>query len=160
MSKKETMSVDTINDVLYNESIGIHTDVTPIDRAKAFELLANADDAQFETLGGGEYLNFDQLNVGKFVFIFTGTTSWVDNTPQGGGKTVNAVKLEDAEGKQWICAAKLIVDALALVQQMPCFIRVEYKGKKKSRSGNTFFDLSVQVGKGVLTPQDKGNTFP
>lgn len=153
-AKTNDLSVDKINEGLYMEHLGMNT--TPIDRDAAFDFFENAADGSFETIGGGEYLNFDKCEPGKFVFIFTGTTSWVDNTPRGGGKTVTAVKLEDRDGKQWICAASLIVEALTQVQSMPCMIRVEYKGKKTSKSGNTFFDLIVQVGKGVLTPAQTG----
>lgn len=156
-TKKQTtdLTVDKINEGLYMENLGMNTS-EQISREAAFDFFENAPDGSFETIGGGEYLNFDKIEPGKYVFIFTGTTSWVDNSPRGGGQTVTAVKLEDRDGKQWICAAKLIVDALALVQSMPCMIRVDYKGKKQSKSGNNFFDLTVQVGKGVLTPNQGG----
>lgn len=161
MSKKETnnLSVDHINNALHSESIGAHVD-SPVSREDAFDFFEKAADGSFETLGGGSYLNFDELKEGKYVFLFTGTTSWVDNSPQGQGKTVNAVKLENKEGEQFVCAAKLIVDALMLVTQLPCLIRVDYRGKKKSRSGNNFFDLQVQVGKGAIAPaQQKSDPF-
>lgn len=149
MSKKNAdLSIDKINEGLYADHLGMST--TPINREEAFEFFEAADDKSFETLGGGEYLNWDKMKEGTYVFIFTGTTTWVDNSPFGKGETVTAVKLEDKEGKEWICAAKLIVDALLLVTQLPCMIRVNYKGKKAAKSGNKFFDLSVQVSKGVI----------
>jgi hypothetical protein len=125
-----------------------------ITRESAFDFFEKADNKSFETLGGGEYLNWDQIKEGTYVFIFTGTTSWIDNSPQGGGKTVTAVKLEDREGKEWICAAKLIVDNLSRVQVMPTMCRVIYGGTKKSKSGNKFFDLTVQVSRGALVASD------
>lgn len=153
---KTALSVSAINDGIYADAMGIHSD-SPISRDEAFDLIENAKDSDFETLGGGSYLNFDELQPGRYVFIFTGTTSWIDNSPQGQGKTVTAVKLENKEGEQFVCAAKLIVDALMQVSQLPCIFRVDYKGKKKSRSGNNFYDLTVQVGKSSIAPRGNDN---
>lgn len=153
MSTKQgkNLTIDQVNDGIYSMAIGAETDLQ-ISREEAFDLFERASDTQFQTLGGGEYLNWENMEEGKYVFIFTGTTSWVDNSPMGAGKTVTAVKLEDREGKEWICAAGVLVQALILITQLPCLIRVEYKGKKKSRSGNNFFNLVVQVGRGSITP--------
>jgi hypothetical protein len=152
------LSVEKINDGIYAMAIGAEMDMQ-IDRNEAFDFFEKADNKSFETLGGGQYLNWEEKPQGTYVFIFTGTTSWVDNSPQGGGKTVTAVKLEDKEGNEWICAAKLIVENLSRVQVMPTMCRVIYGGKKKSKSGNNFFDLSVQVGRGALAPANDGNSF-
>jgi hypothetical protein len=151
----QILSVQMINDNLYAERIGGHVDA-PIDRDAAFDFFEAADDKQFENLNGGDYLNWEELRPGKYVFIYTGNTSWVDNSPQGQGKTVNAVRLEDRDGKEWICAAKLLIDSLGKVQQLPCMVRIIYNGKKQSKSGNKFFDMSVQVGRGSLNPGQQG----
>jgi hypothetical protein len=158
MSKKDNaMSIDTINDQLHNQMVT--GEVMSISREAAFDFFETANDQSFQTLGGGEYLNWDNMNEGKFVFIFTGTTTWVDNSPQGRGQLVTAVKLEDREGKEWICAARTLVDSLSLISVVPCMVRVEYKGKKKARSGNNYFDLKVQAGRGSLVKTNEQDNF-
>lgn len=159
MAKKETtfsdemnniLSVEKINNALNAEAIGAHVDL-PISTADAFKFFQDADDSAFETLGGATYLNWDEFKPGKYVFIFTGVTSWkgVDQRTQQ-EKVVPAVKLLNEAGEEFICAGKLIVDNCSAIRQIPCMIRVVYGGKQRAANGNTYFDLKVQVGKEVL----------
>jgi hypothetical protein len=141
------LSVDSVNDAMQAAQIGAHTDF-PISREEAFAFFAAADDKDFVTLGGAEYLDFEKLNPGKYVFMFTGFTSWRGKDKQTGEeKEIDAVMLEMEDGSEFICAAKLIVDNCRPITQMPCLIRVVHGGKKRAGNGNSYFDLKVQVGK-------------
>jgi hypothetical protein len=140
------LSIDLINDNVQAVSIGAE-EVAPISMAEAFAFFKDADDKQFITLGGAEYLDFEKLQIGKYVYLFTGITSWKGKDQRTGEeKVIPAVQLTDEEGKEFICAAKLIVDNCSQITQMPCLIRVVHGGKKKASSGNMYFDLKVQVG--------------
>lgn len=156
MSKKNDittpLSIELINNGIHAMAIGAHTDLQ-ISREEAFDFFASAEDNAFETLGGGQYWDWDKVDPGKYVFIFTGTTEWegIDKQTQQ-KKKIPAVKLEGRDGTAYICAGKLLVDNMAPIQQVPCMVRIVYAGKKKASNGNNYYDLSVQVGREVLKP--------
>ena len=154
MSKKNEMglalSADIINDNLHAAAIGAE-EITPISRAEAFDWFLSANDSEFETLGGGEYLDWSKMKPGKYVYEFVGLTSWKGkNRRTGEEEIVEAISIRDINGSEFICAAKLVVDACKKITQMPCMVRFVYEGEGRTSAGNNFFKLKTQVGRGSI----------
>lgn len=146
------LTANELGDIVQGLAIGQHIDL-PISMEQAFDLFEQLDDKELETLGGAEYLDWEQMQNGKYVFLFTGVTSWkgidkATNQP----KEVPAVKLTGKDGKEYVCASKLLYDNCLPLQQIPCMIRIVYGGKKRAGNGNSYFDLKVQAGSSSLSP--------
>ena len=157
MSKQQTastpkLSASELSDVVHGLAIGAHSD-HKISMEEAFDIFEKMDDSQLETLGGAEYWDWSKAKEGTYVFLFTGITSWKGTDQRtGDAREVPAVQLTDKDGKEWICAGKLLVDNCSPIQVMPCLIRIVYAGRKKANNGNQYFDLKVQVGSSSLNP--------
>ncbi len=146
------LSAGELSDVVQNLSIGAHVDL-PISMEQAFDLFAEISDDQLEMLGGAEYLDWAKMTKGKYTYLFTGVTEWKGTDKQSGQpKVIPAVKFSDRDGKEYICASKLLYDNCLPIQQIPCLIRVIYDGQKRAGNGNNYFDLKVQVGSSSLNP--------
>jgi hypothetical protein len=141
--KSNELTPAQINENLYQSMI--KGDIEPVDRATAFAIMKGAKPTDLEELSGAKYLNFDELTKGDYVYIFKGTTSWQKKDNQTGQmQTVNAVKLEDEEGNELVCAAAVLYSSLKDLQQIPCFVVVTFNGKKKVANG-MMYDLAVKT---------------
>lgn len=119
-------------------------DVQKISRSDAFDLMENADPAELQKLSGADYL---KMEVGeKKVFEFTGNTVFMANQPDGSKKSTPAVKLVDKEGGEFIMATTMVVQSLQAVTELPCYVRLTYKGKKTAaKSVNVYDDYEIEV---------------
>ncbi len=102
----------------------------------ALELFEGADGSGLEDLNA-EYLNFQEGSIYNFV------ATEIYNTMLD-GKNVDVVKLYEKGGRTCISGATVLVSAAKRLKQLPAFMRVEVKGKKKSAAGS-YFDLSIKT---------------
>jgi hypothetical protein len=148
--KPNDLTPAQVNENLYQSMI--RGDVEPIDRDKAFDMLMGAPETDTEDLSGGDYFKFDDYKKGdKFVFIVHGLTKWNDKQ----GKEVKAVKIEDKDGKRYVCAAAILYNACEKLTQLPCFVRVTYEGMSKTDKGK-MYDMKVEAFKSAPTAPRKG----
>lgn len=107
----------------------------------AFEILKNAKDSDLEEITG-EYLTFDKIGETKH-FLFTAmTTVTID------GKTNEAVELVDENNNKFVYAGAIVVNTLKKLTQVPCYVRLTYKGEEKSKVG-TYKVISVKTFPGM-----------
>lgn len=93
----------------------------------AFKSIEKATDEMFEETTS-TYFNFEKP--GKYMFIFNGTDEITID-----GKTTKIVKLIDKSGAHFVNGNVVIVNQLSKLQQIPCFVRIDYLGEEKSASG-------------------------
>jgi hypothetical protein len=107
-------------------------------------IMENIDERMLTPLSGAQYLTFDKT--GTFNFMFTGMDKMTSEDQRTGEvKEVDAVKLLDKQGVEYINANTILVNSLKKVLQVPCYVRVEYTGDVKAKSGGKYKDLKVFV---------------
>lgn len=89
----------------------------------------------------GEYLKLSDFKKDeKRVFIFTGMSTFIE---QKTGATIPAAQLVGAQNKiNYICASSVVVSACAKIDNFPCAVIIQSKGKAKSAKGE-YYDASV-----------------
>lgn len=105
-----------------------------------WDLMDSVPDEELEEMNGGEYFKFDELQPGKPLSVLvTGA-----RTTQMDGKETKIVVFETRDGKKWIHASTLLVNAVQNLKQLPAYLRIYNLGKKKAGQGN-YFDLDIRT---------------
>lgn len=118
------------------EVVVIPSDMTGITDEEAFDLLDQAKPSQLTELTGS-YWN---PTPGEHKFKFLEMTTY-----QSDKGPVNAVKIQDRAGLNYVAAQAVLVGALRNVVEQPCFFKVIVGDVKiKGRNGD-YYDMKVLV---------------
>lgn len=107
------------------------------DDEEAFRIMRATPVGRLEELTGS-YLEFKVE--GSYYFKFIAMSTF-----KGDKGTIPAVKLVGEDGITYVGAQTVIVNSLQNVLELPAYVRIDYKGMKKSSTGGNYANVQVFV---------------
>jgi len=110
------------------------------DYEETFAKMAGKKSSELEELTS-DFLKLDEFRQGEerdYICVKKTTT-----TDKLTGETRQAFILQDREGRRWLCASTVAVNAFNKLFDLPAPVRIRVNGKRKAASGGSYYDINA-----------------